>query len=138
MTVLQEQLIRLRLTGPQSHALLAATFELCDWSTNRNHSGSRWWEVYGQGEGRIKRLLEQNKCWEEMKTMGSTGVLKAGSVMALVVKDPRLGLPVRKSSINMASEDLYKGQNMFYIICILFIRCSFNTAAQRTNCSSFI
>ena len=112
VTVLQEQLIRLRLTGPQSHALIAATLELCDWGTGRNHCGSQWWEVYSQDEDRIKKLEEQNKYWELIKTMGSTGVLKAGSVMALVVKDPRLGLPIRKSSVDMASEDVYKGQHM--------------------------
>ena len=58
-------------------------------------------------------LEEQNNSWEQMKGVTSPGVLKAGSVIALVVKDPRLGLPVRKSSVDMACEDLYEGRNLF-------------------------
>ena len=111
-----EQLARLRLTGPKSHALLAATLELCEWSTERDHPGSQWWEVYSRGENRIKMLEEQNNSWEQMKGVTSPGVLKAGSVIALVVKDPRLGLPVRKSSVDMACEDLYQGRNFVYKI----------------------
>ena len=109
VTVLHEQVVRLRLTGPKSHALLASTLQLCDWNRERDRAGSRWWEVYSEGEDRIKMLEDQNKSWEQMKGVASPGVLKAGSVLALVVKDPRLGLPVRKSSVDMASEDIYKG-----------------------------
>ena len=109
VTILPEQLVRLRLTGPKSHALLLATFELCDWGSEMDKAGSRWWEEYSRGEERRKMLEKQNQSWEQMKGVASPGVLKAGSVFALVVKDPRLGLPVRKSSVDMASEDLYKG-----------------------------
>ena len=105
-------MVRLRLTGPKSHALLAATLELCEWSTERDHTGSRWWEVYSKDENRIKILEEQNESWEQMKGVASPGVFKAGSVIALVVKDPRLGLPVMKSSVDMASEDLFKGWHL--------------------------
>lgn len=65
--------------------------------------------MYTRSEERIKILKEQNNSWEEMKGVSSSGVLKSGSVIALVVKDPRLGLPVRKSSVDMSAEELYKG-----------------------------
>ena len=126
-------MVRLRLTGPKSHALLVSTFELFDWSTERSNAGSRWWEVYSKGEDRIKMLEEQNKSWEQMKVVGSPGVLKAGSVVALVVKDPRLGLPVRKSSVDMASEDIYKGWRLIV---------KYNSVAQsivfRPPCGHFL
>ncbi|XP_028402359.1 ribonucleases P/MRP protein subunit POP1-like [Dendronephthya gigantea] len=110
VTILHEQLARLRLIGPKSHTLLSCTLELCDWGSKNR--GSRWWEVYSKGEERIKMLNEQNKSWEDMKSVSSSGVLKSGSVIALVVKDPRLGLPVRKSSVDMSAEEIYKGESV--------------------------
>ena len=101
--------MRLRLTGPKSHALLVATLELCDWSTKGDSNGSQWWQEYSKNEGMNKMLVEQNTFWDQLKGVSTSRMLKAGSVLALIVKDPRLGLPVRKSSIDIAAEHVYKG-----------------------------
>lgn len=69
----------------------------------------RWWHVYTQNKDMSKTMDEQNRAWEQMKRVTTPAVLQEGSVFALVVKDPRLGLPVTKSSVDMASRELYTG-----------------------------
>ncbi|XP_046858385.1 ribonucleases P/MRP protein subunit POP1-like [Xenia sp. Carnegie-2017] len=114
VTVIHEELVRFRLTGPKSYTLLAATLELCNWRVKQ--VGSRWWDRYIEDKDRIKIIVEQNKNWEQMKGLMSPGMFKAGTVMALIVKDPRFGLPVRKSSIDMASEDIYNNRTSTDIV----------------------
>ena len=100
--------MKFRLIGPKSHALLASALELCEWGITKDGEGHRWWQAYSNNPDYQKNLTDQNALWEQMKGVTSPGVLVSGSVMALVVKDPRLGLPLTKSSVDMASKDLYK------------------------------
>ena len=109
VTVLREQLVRFRLTGPKSHALLASTMELCEWGNTKDGEGQHWWQSFCSDPAHLKNVTDQNALWERMKGVTSPGVLVSGSVVAVVVKDPRLGLPLRKSSVDVVSKDLYKG-----------------------------
>lgn len=83
--------------------------ELCEWGNAKDVEGQRWWQSYSSDPTHLKNVTDQNALWELMKGVTSPSVLVPGSVVAIVVKDPRLGLPLKKSSVDMASENLYKG-----------------------------
>lgn len=149
VTSLRYDLLRLRLTGPQSHALLTNTLKL---STDLKHKGSenksdtntslkestsffndkvinnssaKWWQ---KPLDNPKDLLAQAAIWDKLKKASSPSVLPPGCVIGLTVLDPRLYLPGKKKSITSTTEDINSGNTvqvfMFFIstYCQLFIQ----------------
>lgn len=111
-------LVKFRLTGPRSHALLASTLTLlqanpsgkihkesspCDRDGRvKNTLFSNWW---CDTEG-VAKTLASNVLWDSLKQASSAAVLPPGCVIGLTVRDPRLDLPVMKLSISDATEEI--------------------------------
>lgn len=107
-------LVRFRLTGPQSHALLASTFtvsakvdapnkvnEKTSKRRRRNKdksklSSSNWWRNGEDGAA--------NALWEKLRQVSSPSVLPCECVIGLTVLDPRLDLPLKKMSVSEAKD----------------------------------
>ncbi|KAL9980334.1 hypothetical protein ACROYT_G008906 [Oculina patagonica] len=123
----QYDLLRLRLTGPQSHALLTNTLKLSTdlkhkeseskSDTNAllkesttffndkriNNSSAKWWQ---KSLDNPKDFLAQAAIWDKLKKASSPAVLPPGCVIGLTVLDPRLYLPGKKKSITSTTEDI--------------------------------
>ena len=119
-------LLRFHLTGPQSHALLASTLTLPGSSSNKDPSdkiikrdstflckdsscsnSSKWWQKSATDS------LPQNVLWDRLKQASSPSVLPPGCVIGLTVLDPRLDLPVKKTSIANATEGISSGKYVY-------------------------
>ena len=138
-------LLRLRLTGPQSHALLANTLKLStdlkhkasenksDTTTSHkestrfcsdkgiNISSAKWWQKQLENP---KDLLAKSALWEKLKKASSPSVLPTGCVIGLTVLDPRLYLPGKKKSITSTAEEINSGKfviSLFMGLLILII-----------------
>ena len=116
-------LLRLRLTGPESHDLLTNTLRLSANSSHKhiesktcensqteavflndksvNNSSSRWWQ---KPLDNPSDSLAQSAIWEKLKKASSPSVLPTGCVIGLTVHDPRLYLPGKKTSLKNAPE----------------------------------
>lgn len=127
-------LLRLRLAGPQSHALLASTLKLstgskpkdsednnCDNNTSHkesptfcndkgiNSSSLKWWKTSLDSPSDSLVQSTQSALWDKLKKACSPSVLPPGCVIGLTVDDPRLYLPVKKTSIASATEGINSG-----------------------------
>ena len=126
-------LLRFRLTGPQSHALLARTLTLCSNSKHKDFSDQidkkestfrndksidispKWWQ---KSLDSSSDLSSQNVLWGRLKQASSPSVLPAGCVIGLTVLDPRLDLPVKKISTATGAEGINAG-NYSHCVSIL-------------------
>lgn len=124
VTSLRHDLLRLRLTGPQSHALLTSTLKL---PTDLNHKQSEnkssthvltstsFFSDRGVKNSSSKWLQEtldnpsdsqaQSELWGKLKKAYSPAVLPPRCVIGLTVLDPRLYLPGKKKSIACTIEE---------------------------------
>ena len=119
VTSLRHDLLRLRLTGPQSHVLLASTLKLPTDLKHKhgenkssthvftshksvNNNSPKWWQKALDNPG---NLLAQSALWDELKKACSPGVLPPRCVIGLTVLDPRLYLPGKKKSITSTTEE---------------------------------
>ena len=131
VTSLRHDLLRLRLTGPQSHALLTSTLKLptdlkhkqsenkstthvltsASFFSDRgvNSSSSKWWQ---EALDYPRDSLAQNQLWDKLKKAYSPAVLPARCVIGLTVLDPRLYLPGKKKSIACATEEVNSGNTV--------------------------
>ena len=131
VTSLGHDLLRLRLTGPQSHALLTNTLKLpadlkhkqsenkssthvltsTSFFSDRsvNSSSSKWWQ---EALDYLSDSLAQSKLWDKLKRAYSPAVLPPRCVIALTVLDPRLYLPGKKKSIACATEEDNSGNTL--------------------------
>lgn len=135
VTSLRYDLLRLRLTGPQSHALLTSTLKLSTdlkhkhsenkSSTNAftshkkstsffndkgvNNSSSKWWQ---KPLDNPSNSLAQSALWDKLKKACSPSVLSPGCVIGLTVLDPRLYLPRKKKSITSTTEEINSGNTV--------------------------
>ena len=136
-------LLRLRLTGPQSHALLTYTLKLSTELNDKrsenksdsnnsvrestsfvsdkrvNNSSVKWWQ---KPLDNPKDFLVQSSLWDKLKKASSPSVLPPGCVIGLTVLDPRLYLPGKKKSMASTTEDASSG-NTIPIISISILKC---------------
>uniref|UniRef100_A0A8D3AEU5 POP1 homolog, ribonuclease P/MRP subunit n=1 Tax=Scophthalmus maximus TaxID=52904 RepID=A0A8D3AEU5_SCOMX len=92
------EIVRYRLIGPQSHSVLAETFEAatdCD-ERNKSQTSSLWWPEHCKDESKMNLHRQQADVFHILKDIYSTGELPAGTVLGLAVDDPRLTLPTKK------------------------------------------
>ena len=135
VTSLRHDLLRLRLTGPQSHALLTSTLKLptdlkhkqtenkssthtltsrkesTSFFSDRgvNDSSSKWWQ---EALDYRKDSVAQSELWDKLKKAYSPAVLPPRCVIALTVLDPRLYLPGKKKSIACTTEEDNSGNTV--------------------------
>lgn len=128
VTSLRHDLLRLRLTGPQSHGLLTSTLKLhtelkYKHSENKssthvftshkastsvindkgvNNSSSKWWQ---KALDDPSDSLAQSALWEKLKKAFSPAVLPPRCVFGVTVLDPRLYLPGKKKSMTCTTEE---------------------------------
>jgi len=128
VTSLRHDLLRLRLTGPQSHILLTNTLKLPTdlkhkHSENKssthvftspkkstsgvndkvvNKGSSKWWQ---KALDDPSDSVAQSALWDNLKKAYSPGVLPPRCVIGLTVLDPRLYLPGKKKSITSTTEE---------------------------------
>ena len=130
VTSLRQNLNRFRLTGPQSHALLHSALVLHNSSEQsviatvkerdrnlesfsnglslltKQERNKKWWNVYSSD------LMEkQNELWKNLKQVSSPGLLPSNCVVSLIVMDPRLNMPHKKTSVNFAAEETQTSGN---------------------------
>ena len=118
-------LLRFRVTGPQSHALLTSTLTLSSNSKQKDsldknvktdvtsvctdkriNISSKWRQSLQDGSDDSS---PQNGLWNRLKQASSPSVLPPGCVIGLTVLDPRLDLPVKKMSIGSVIEGISAG-----------------------------
>lgn len=128
----QFDLLRFRLTGPQSHALLVSAitpaFDLSKKTTPER--------IVNQDSAALcknKNLNTQNELWNRLKQASSPSVLPPGCVFGLTVLDPRLNLPVKKISIRSVAEGIHSGKTILQSLLApsLISRALLNTSEQR-------
>ena len=93
--LLKKDLVRIRLIGPKSTAVLKAVLK-----TPVKFSGSLeqdyWWKSY-VAEDRLNVVMEEQcKIWTGMEAEPLATDVRGGSVLGLIVRDPRIFLPRRK------------------------------------------
>ena len=146
---LRHDLLRLRLTGPQSHALLTRTLKLHTdlkhkHSENKssthvftshiastsvindkcvNNSSSKWWQ---KALDDPSDSLAQSALWDNLKQACSPAVLPPRCVIGLTVLDPRLYLPGKKKSITCTTEEDNSGNTIIRVPTRMCITCLCN------------
>ena len=131
VTSLRHDLLRLRLTGPESHALLTNTLKLptdlkqkqsenksrthvltsTSFLSDRgiNNSSSKWWQ---DPLDNPSDSPAQSELWGKLKKAYSPAVLPPRCVIGLTVLDPRLHLPGKKKSIACTTEEDNSGNTV--------------------------
>ncbi|XP_053678009.1 ribonucleases P/MRP protein subunit POP1 [Anopheles nili] len=95
---LKDTLNRFQLTGPLSHATLNKTFRLFVPPTQTDVANQTWFTEYSDRSPKCKKVLtNQMAYWTDIKDLTSPGELSPGEVIALIVQDPRLNRPSRRT-----------------------------------------
>ena len=93
--LLKKDLVRIRLIGPKSTAVLKAVLK-----TPVKFSGSLdqdyWWKSYVAEDRRNVVMEEQCQIWTGMEAEPLATDVRGGSVLGLIVRDPRIFLPRKK------------------------------------------
>ncbi|XP_050080207.1 ribonucleases P/MRP protein subunit POP1 [Anopheles maculipalpis] len=96
---LKDTLNRFHLTGPLSHATIVNTFRLFNPPTHVTQPSNRtWFNDFMENTPKYKKILtQQSTYWTDVKDLTSPGELSPGEVIALLVQDPRLNRPNRRT-----------------------------------------
>ncbi|XP_058462852.1 ribonucleases P/MRP protein subunit POP1 [Malaya genurostris] len=84
-----------RLTGPLSHSILSKALKVCEPSENVNQNN--WYSEWFQQTDNKNIVDEQFKLWHATCKLTSSGELSPGIVFGLVIKDPRLNRPCKRT-----------------------------------------
>lgn len=149
VTSLRHDLLRLRLTGPQSHVLLTSTLKLSTdlkhkHSENKtsmhvftshkastsvvndegvNNSSSKWWQ---KALDDPSDSLAQSALWDKLKKASSPAVLPLRCVIGLTVLDPRLYLPGKRKNITINTEEDNFGNTVIRVPTLMYVTCLYN------------
>ncbi|XP_037970774.2 ribonucleases P/MRP protein subunit POP1 [Plutella xylostella] len=96
-----------RLTGPKSHQILANTFKCVN--DNEKFRNDKWVSSHYSGKTSQLKLDEKKKYWENIIKAASPSQLSPHIVLGLVVKDPRLSRPSKRTK---AKRDIYEDINI--------------------------
>lgn len=92
--VMQHSFNRFRLTGPNSHAILAQSLQ-CIYQ-NDSTSEHKWMSLH-----RPQYLIEKKEYWQSISSLSSPSQLPPHMVVGLVVKDPRLKRPLKRTKAKL-------------------------------------
>ncbi|OQV20319.1 Ribonucleases P/MRP protein subunit POP1 [Hypsibius exemplaris] len=98
LRLLKKDLIRFRLTGPKSTAVLKSVMKPVTFPTEAVE-GDFWWKPFLVDGGQTSAMELQHATWTGMDAVPLSSDVRAGSVLGLVVRDPRIFLPRRKISL---------------------------------------
>ncbi|XP_053658943.1 ribonucleases P/MRP protein subunit POP1 [Anopheles marshallii] len=95
---LKDTLNRFHLTGPLSHATIVKTFRLFTPPTQTKQTHRTWWNDFIDSTPKYNKILsQQTSYWADIKDLTTPGELSPGEVIALLVQDPRLNRPTRRT-----------------------------------------
>lgn len=90
---LKDTLNYYRLTGPLAHAILSKTLKVY----NPPNPPQHWFQGWLQDPAKIKTINEQNNFWDKARNLTSPGELSPGTALGLVIADPRLNRPRKRT-----------------------------------------
>ena len=94
-------LLRYRLTGPLSNAVLVDALQQAHVVPAKNSGDNvKWWHKYYADPGLSLGHSLQKEFWESVGQCLSPAELSPHCVIGLTVQDPRLGRPVKKTKID--------------------------------------
>ncbi|CAL8247944.1 unnamed protein product [Lota lota] len=105
------EIVRYRLIGPQSHAVLTEALEAatdCD-AVSKAQASPLWWPQHCKDQAQMTLHRQQAEVFQTLKGIYSTGEVPPGTVLGLNVEDPRLALPQKRTqalSIVTAEQDV--------------------------------
>uniref|UniRef100_A0A182JYR5 Uncharacterized protein n=1 Tax=Anopheles christyi TaxID=43041 RepID=A0A182JYR5_9DIPT len=96
---LKDTLNRFHLAGPLSHATIVKTFSLFNPpATQPRKANQTWFSDFIENTPKYSKILtQQTNYWMDIKNLTSPGELGPGEVIALLVQDPRLNRPSRRT-----------------------------------------
>uniref|UniRef100_A0A182STI4 Uncharacterized protein n=1 Tax=Anopheles maculatus TaxID=74869 RepID=A0A182STI4_9DIPT len=95
---LKDTLNRFHLAGPLSHATIVKTFRLFNPPPQTNPTNRTWFNDFIENTPKYRKILEQqSNYWTSVNDLTSPGELSPGEVIALLVQDPRLNRPNRRT-----------------------------------------
>uniref|UniRef100_A0A182R1Z4 Uncharacterized protein n=1 Tax=Anopheles funestus TaxID=62324 RepID=A0A182R1Z4_ANOFN len=95
---LKDTLNRFHLTGPLAHATIVKTFRLFTAPTETNTSHRTWFNDFIDTTPKYNKIItQQSSYWTDIKDLTSPGELSPGEVIALLVQDPRLNRPNKRT-----------------------------------------
>ena len=92
VTLLKGTLNRFRLVGPESGQVLAGTLMPTEVNPTTNEAKSWWTDEYSTADAQ-GAFEAQNEALKSVIAEGRPSDIRTGSVVALTVRDPRMGLP---------------------------------------------
>lgn len=112
---LKDELCRFRLIGPKSHHVIVEALRLAE-ASNVGESDdtkvdqrlsaeapSRWWDEYIASERGSAESARQASSWKKVAVVQNAAELPQFSVHGLTVRDPRLFLPQRRTSVSCSA-----------------------------------
>ncbi|XP_050091315.1 ribonucleases P/MRP protein subunit POP1 [Anopheles aquasalis] len=94
---LKDTLNRFHLTGPLAQATLAKALKLYQAPEQTASSPQHWFTDYSTPKSFRKILNHQTAYWDAVKDLTSPGELSPGEAIGLVIEDPRLNRPQRRT-----------------------------------------
>ncbi|KAG7270751.1 hypothetical protein CRUP_010585 [Coryphaenoides rupestris] len=94
------EVVRYRLIGPQSHAVLTEALDAatdCDAMSKSQSPSPLWWPEHCRDEAKMSLHRQQADVFHTFKGIYSTGEVPPGTVLGLNVEDPRLALPQKRT-----------------------------------------
>ncbi|GAB6033483.1 Ribonucleases P/MRP protein subunit pop1 [Chamberlinius hualienensis] len=96
LTVLKDTLVRFRIIGRWATAILTQTLHPA--TIDESHpTETKWWMKCNEPDRQI--LAEQNQFWEKLKEQPYVTQVAPGTIVGLLVRDPREQLPIQHCKI---------------------------------------
>ena len=115
---LKDDLCRFRLIGPKSHRVIVEALRHAEASSvhssqhltdNTDEVKSRWWDSFIASERGLTETVQQANSWQKLADVQNAAELPPFLVHGLTVRDPRLFLPQRRTSVSccVRGESIY-------------------------------
>ena len=105
LTSLKDDLLRFRLTGPLSQAVLSGVMKGAN-VKSANDAPSTWWEKWYKAPGMLDVHTMQEDTLQLLESVQSPGEVSPNAVLGLTVRDPRIFLPQKKTKAKPNPEGL--------------------------------
>ncbi|XP_063968428.1 ribonucleases P/MRP protein subunit POP1-like isoform X2 [Lytechinus pictus] len=114
VTPLEDELLRFRLQGPLAHPVLLDALQVATVTPHETFQDERddgsdtlcWWEKYYRDESHLETFKQQATTWKKFSELQSTSEIPTNAVISLVVRDPRVVLPKKRTKIMVDPDQL--------------------------------
>jgi len=108
---LKDDLCRFRLIGPTAHRVVSEALSFVnaeivaerfssDETTETGSMNLQWWKEYYSNKEHYLQLLDQMNCWKTSLEQQTAADFPIHVVVSLLVKDPRLFLPTKRTPVS--------------------------------------